>query len=100
MKRLRNHSHSKKKQEILSVNELASRLIDIGKTQSCKDHNRTIKAELRRQKKKLQQHTMIGAHFTLDEVNKALNKTKLNKAAGFDGIYPEFIKYAGPRARE
>jgi hypothetical protein len=43
---------------------------------------------------------MFGVPFTLDEVNKALSKTKLNKAAGFDGIYPEFIKHAGPRVRE
>jgi hypothetical protein len=95
MKRLGDHSHSKKKQEILSANEVVSRIIEMGKTQSCKVHNRTIKTELRRQKKKLQQHTMFGVPFTLDEVNKALSKTKLNKAAGFDGIYPEFIKHAG-----
>jgi hypothetical protein len=43
---------------------------------------------------------MFGAPFTLDEVDKALSKTKLNKAAGFDGIYPEFIKHTGPRVRE
>jgi len=43
---------------------------------------------------------MIDAPFTLVEVNKALIKTKLNKAAGFDGVYPEFIKHSGPRVRE
>lgn len=30
--------------------------------------------------------TYHGEPFTLAEVNKALSKTKLNKAAGFDGI--------------
>jgi len=45
----------------------------MGKTQLCKDYNRTIKVELRRQKKNVQQYTMIGASFTLEEVNKALS---------------------------
>jgi len=43
---------------------------------------------------------MFGVSFTLDEVNKALSKTKLNEAAGFDGIYPKFIKHTIPRVRE
>jgi len=47
-KRLRDYSHSKKKEEILSPNKVVSRFIEMGKTQLCKDHNRTIKAELRR----------------------------------------------------
>lgn len=29
-----------------------------------------------------------------------MNKTKINKTAGFDGIYPEFIKYSGRRTCE
>ncbi|VVC26290.1 Hypothetical protein CINCED_3A020119 [Cinara cedri] len=79
MKRLGDHSHSKKKQEILSANKVESRIIEMGKTQSCKVHSRTIKAELRRQKKKT---------------------TTTYNAAGLDGIYPEFIKHADPRVRE
>lgn len=82
MKRLGDHSFSKKKQEMLSLNEVASRLIEMGKTQSCNDHRRVMKTELRRQKKNLQLHTLFGAPFTLEEVNEALSKTKLNKAAG------------------
>jgi len=100
MKTLGDHSHSKKKQEILSPNEVASRHIKMGIIKLCKNHKKTIKAKPRRQKKNLQQYTIIGAHFTLEEVNKALSKTKLNKAAGYDEVYPEFIKHAGPRVHE
>lgn len=56
--------------------------------------------EIKRQKKLLQQDAIVGANFTLSEVDIALSKTKVNKAAGFNRVYPEFIKYAGPRTRE
>jgi len=36
----------------------------------------------------------------LYEVDKALSKTRLNKAAGFDVVYSEFTKHAGLRVRE
>lgn len=38
---------------------------------------------------------MIDTPFTLEEINKALSKTKSNMAAGFDVVYLEFIKYSG-----
>lgn len=34
----------------------------------------------------------------MEELKNALNKTKNGKAAGMDGIYPEFLKYCGPLA--
>jgi hypothetical protein len=34
----------------------------------------------------------ISADFTLEELSTALQSVKSGKAAGFDGIYPEFIK--------
>lgn len=43
---------------------------------------------------------MVGSPFTLEEVHKALSKIKLNKAAEFDRVYLEFIKYAGFRVHE
>ncbi|KAJ8893734.1 hypothetical protein PR048_006334 [Dryococelus australis] len=37
--------------------------------------------------------------FEVDEIISALSKTKLGKAAGFDGMYPEFLVHTGPRTR-
>jgi hypothetical protein len=100
MKRLGDCSHGQKKQENERPDEVASRLIEMGKIQLCKDHSRTIKSELKRQKKLLQQDDIVGALFTINKVDIPLSKIKINKAAGFDGVYPEFIKYSGPRTRE
>jgi len=35
--------------------------------------------------------------FTPEEVQLALKRVKLRKAAGLDEMYPEFIKYSGPK---
>ncbi|KAJ8870533.1 hypothetical protein PR048_029556 [Dryococelus australis] len=35
--------------------------------------------------------------FEVDEIISALPKTKLGKAAGFDGMYPEILVHTGPR---
>jgi|UniRef100_A0A2S2Q551 hypothetical protein len=72
----------------------------MGKIQIYKDYSRTIKAELKRQKKLLQEEDIVGAPFTINEIDIALSKIKINKAAGFDRIYPKFIKYSGLRTRE
>lgn len=40
----------------------------------------------------------ISYPFHIDELKSAIKFTKSRKAAGFDGIYPEFIKHLGKRA--
>jgi len=42
-------------------------------------------------------HPTLDAAFTQNDVCNAIKNTKINKAAGFDGIYSEFFKFAGPR---
>ncbi|KAI5708213.1 hypothetical protein M8J77_018222 [Diaphorina citri] len=37
----------------------------------------------------------LSSPFTLSEVEVALKNTKSNKAPGFDGIHPEFLKHCG-----
>lgn len=100
MKRLGDSSYDEEKKETVRPNEVATRLIEMGKIQMCKDHTRTTITKLKRQKKLLQQDAIVGAPFTPSEVDIALIKTKVNKAAGFDGIYTEFVKYACPRIHE
>lgn len=99
-KRLGDRSYGEQKHENFRFNKVASRLIEIEKIQICKDHSRAIKAELKRQKKLLQEENIVGKLFTINEIDIALSKTRINKAAGFDGIYTKFIKYSEPRTRE
>ena len=37
---------------------------------------------------------LLNDTITIDEIPKAINKMKLNKASGFDGVTMEFIKEA------
>ncbi|KAJ8884146.1 hypothetical protein PR048_016003 [Dryococelus australis] len=37
--------------------------------------------------------------FEVDKIISALSKTKLGKAAGFDGVYHEFLVHTGPRTK-
>jgi hypothetical protein len=39
----------------------------------------------------------LDAAFTQNDECNAIKKTKINKAAGFDGIYSEFFKFASSR---
>jgi len=62
---------------------------------------KAIKSKRRNFKKQLCPYPLYSAPFTVGELKNALRKTKLGKAAaGFDGIYPEFLKYTGPGTRK
>jgi uncharacterized protein YfdQ (DUF2303 family) len=57
------------------------------------NHVRETKRTLRQ--KRIREMTVdatISGDFTLEELSTALQSVKSGKAAGFDGIYPEFIK--------
>lgn len=41
----------------------------------------------------------LSRPFTLGEIDQALTKVKQGKAAGFDGIYPEFLTHTGKHVR-
>lgn len=63
-----------------------------------KGTTRRIKTELRRIKKSLPQNSELDRHFSIEELYEGVASTKAGKAAGLDGIYPEFIKNLGKRA--
>jgi hypothetical protein len=46
------------------------------------------------------QPNFIYRNFSLDEIKTALMSMKSEKAAGFDGTYPEFIKNFGAQTKE
>lgn len=64
MKRLGDLSYGEDKQRKVRPNEVASRLIEMGKIKMCKEYSKIIKAELKRQKKLLQEKDIVGAPFT------------------------------------
>jgi hypothetical protein len=40
------------------------------------------------------------ANFNINELESALKSVKPETAVGFDGVYPEFIRYSGERTKE
>lgn len=64
-----------------------------------KDFKRSIKKKLRKLKDSLDTNTEFDNPFTLEELDTTINSIKLGKAAGLDGLYPEFLKHLGKRAR-
>jgi hypothetical protein len=63
-------------------------------------HVRTTKMNLRRKKRTMTVNQTLSRNFTLDELEIALMSLKPGKAAGFDGIYPEFMKNFGAQTKE
>jgi hypothetical protein len=60
-----------------------------------KHQNRIFKAELRKLKCSLQEDNQIDCPFSIEQLNIAIKSTKLGKAAGLGGLYPEFIHSFG-----
>ncbi|KAL4119302.1 hypothetical protein QTP88_012127 [Uroleucon formosanum] len=81
------------KQHTINPNQVATRLTGMSKLAMDKEHARIIKSELRHRKKTLEPHTSLGADFSPEEINNALRKTKINKAAG-SGQLPKLFKRA------
>lgn len=65
-----------------------------------KEFEEAIKGELKITDSCLVDNPLFSSPFTNAELNKAVNTLKLRKAAGLDGIFPEFIKHLGHPARE
>ena len=46
------------------------------------------------------ENTLLDIPFMSEEVDNVLNKLKLGKAAGHDGVQVEHLKYGGPILRD
>lgn len=81
---------------VVTPNDVATRMMRVAKAKMDKEHKIQLKKLLRTKKKELIPCSNYSSSFTINEIKVALGKMKINKAAGFDGIYPEFLKYSGP----
>jgi hypothetical protein len=100
LKKLSNDAIPASRQKSITANDIASRLLHVSKNQRDREHVRTTKMNLRRKKRTLTVNQTLSKNFSLDELETALMSLKPGKAAGFDGIYPEFIKNFGAQTKE
>lgn len=83
---------SKRSCNQVSPNQIASKLISNSKVHLNKLRQNSVKKELKRHLRNLPSNSNLSLEFTLDELNIGLTDVKCGKAAGLDGIFPEFIK--------
>lgn len=84
----------------MTPNQIATRLLQTSKAGKINsDRKRTIKNDLMQKKRNLLPDPKLSTNFSLEELTFALKKIKKGKAAGVDGIFPEFLRYAGPVTR-
>ena len=81
----------------VTPNQVASHLLTIAKATQDKVTRRAVTAELKKQQKAPKEGT-IPEPFEAAELEKVLQGLKCGKAAGYDNIFPEFMKNLGPRA--
>jgi len=92
-----NGKYNAKKENQINPNLAANCIINLSRALSDKQASKSTKSNLR-----LKKHIYCKINtvsFSLEDINKAINTIKPEKAVGFDNIYPEFIKHTGPRAK-
>lgn len=83
----------------IKPDDIASKLVKAAKVNMDKTFGKEIKVQLRKTKNELSKQSDYGTPFSIQEIETALKKTKTQKAACFDGIYPEFLKFTGAYTR-
>ena len=83
----------------IKANVIASHLMQKSKAPLDKATSRKVKLQLAFNIAAAPKSSAFSAPFTVTELDEALAATKAGKAAGPDGIFPEFLKGLGPNAR-
>jgi hypothetical protein len=76
----------------ITANDIASCLLRISKVPMNPNHIHSTKRVLRQKRRELTEDILISDEFSVEELETALLSVKPGKAAGLDGVYPEFIK--------
>lgn len=81
----------------VNINDLAKHMISISKINRDKQVVREIRSALKHKKQLAkQQPSQFSCPFSREETLEGIKNIKSGKAAGIDGIYPEFLQHLGP----
>ena len=83
----------------VTANAVASRLLLNSKVPSTKASRKEVKKNLSKSYSTSAKTSPLARPYTREDVDIGLSSTKSGKAAGIDGIYPEFLKNLGPKGR-
>ena len=85
----------------VTANSIAKQLYDNSRYEGVdKSFTRTVKHEVTRLKRQPTADMNLSCNFTTTEMDIAIATIKTRKAAGYDKVFPEFIKHLGPKMRE
>jgi hypothetical protein len=83
----------------INPNSIASRLLNVSNSvKLSKNKIQKMKRSLNKKRKNTRPSAELSRNFSFEELKSAIGSTKIRKAAGFDGIFPEFFKHLGPFA--
>jgi len=94
--------NSKRKHSAVKIkaNNFANRIIELFRAKVDKNATRNIKKELKELKANAEITSNFANDFTEHEIQITIQVIKTGKAAGFDEVYPEFLKNCGPKTRQ
>ncbi|KAJ2950833.1 hypothetical protein O0L34_g9105 [Tuta absoluta] len=100
LRRLTTGTAAKKTPPKVSPNDIAERIVKLSKAPPHKQHTRSISKALKELLSSTHPDDTYSCKVTRDEIDRAIKHIAVNKACGEDGVFPEFIRYCGPRTRE
>lgn len=99
LKKLGNDSIPSNVTPKVSPNEVASRLLSLSKAKMERKRSKLIRNQVRQMRRNLKADPCFSSEFSAEEFDVTVKAMKTGKAAGYDGIYAEFVKHLGPVAR-
>ncbi|CAK1587557.1 unnamed protein product [Parnassius mnemosyne] len=82
------------------ANAIANRIVEVSRVKGRKDDTRATRQCAKQLKASLPIDYQLSREFFQDETDRALKLLPPNKAAGFDGVYNEFLKHLGLKCRK
>lgn len=96
LRKIQGNKNSKQTTVKVTPNQIAAHIVDTSRAPRDRSHTIEVKKDFKTLKTSCPPSDEYSSPFTEAEINIALAETKTNKAPGFDGIHPEFLKYCGP----
>jgi hypothetical protein len=78
----------------ISPNSIANCIVETSRAPADKTFSRMIKNQYRLAKREAAERSPHAVPFTMSEMDTAISKMKTGKAAGVDGVFPEFVRHS------
>ncbi|KAI5739368.1 hypothetical protein M8J77_018417 [Diaphorina citri] len=91
---------AQRKAASIKPNQIANHIVNTSRAPRNRQHTIDVKRMFKSLKSSCSNLDEYSGPVSICDINIALEETKINKAPGFDGIHPEFLKYCGTYTRK